>query len=615
MKIVRTLIALALVAAAGGWAYYTNVASVKPAMDMSARVTGSASAFPVTVAAVERGPVRGGVVYTGSVAAYTEEDVYPRVTGRIVEMPVYPGDSVKEGQVVARLDDVELTSRVREADAAAVSARANRAQTEADATAARHGVVQVERELAVAQADLVGARHGAVQTEKELAMVEAEAAYQQSLAAREERLFGSGAVSRQDVENARSMAAAARARVQAAQAKAEQAKSTVTAAQARLDATEAKLEQVRAMEASARWRLDVANALVTQGQAQVKTAQVVHDYVNLRATTSGYVVKRLVAPGVLVQPGMPVLKIVQVDRVRLQANVGEKDLAGIRVGSPVTVIPVGSAGQPFTVRVTSIFPFVDPGARTAVVEAVVENAGRRLLPGQYMQMQFVTGERPDALSAPREAVVRLGGGASVWVVAGDRAERREVTTGVENAERVEILTGLREGERVVLRGQDGLYAGARVSDVATATPAAGHAGHSAAGTPPSVPASPPAQPAAPAPSGHGGHAVEKDLAQAPPAGKPQVALSASTVKLSSGSGKVRVEVKDASSQPMSGATVEVRASMTGMNTPKVSARPTADPGVYEATLNFGMAGAWTVEVTATAPQGTTASAKFKVEAK
>ena len=122
MRTVRIVISLALVVAAGSWAYYANVASVKPAMDMSARVTGSASAFPVTLAAVERGAVRGGVVYTGSVAAYTEEDVYPRVTGRIVEMTVYPGDPVKAGQVVARLDDLELTSRVREAEAATASA-------------------------------------------------------------------------------------------------------------------------------------------------------------------------------------------------------------------------------------------------------------------------------------------------------------------------------------------------------------------------------------------------------------------------------------------------------------------------------------------------------------
>jgi hypothetical protein len=74
----------------------------------------------------------------------------------------------------------------------------------------------------------------------------------------------------------------------------------------------------------------------------------------------------------------------------------------------------------------------------------------------------------------------MGGGASVWVVAGEQVERREVATGVENAERVEILSGLREGEQVVRRGQEGLYAGARVADAAAGpAPAAGHSEASA----------------------------------------------------------------------------------------------------------------------------------------
>ena len=421
MTWVRNVLALLVVVAAGSWAYYTNVVASR-AMDMSARVTGAASAFPVTLATVEQGAVRGTVVYTGSVAAYNEEDVYARVTGRILEMSVYPGDAVKAGQVVARLDDLELTSRVHEADAAAASAHANRAQMDADLAAARYGITQAEKELATA---------------------EAEAGYQQSVAARDERLLSKGAVSQQEADNTRALAAAAQARVGAARA---------------------RIEQAKALETSAQRKLEAADAIVLQGQAQAKTAQVVRDYVNIRVTTAGNVVKRLVAPGVLVQPGTPVLKIVQVDKVRLQANVGEQDLAGIRVGSPVTVLLAGNAGEPFTAKVSSISPFVDPGARTAVVEAVVPNPGRRLLPGQYVQMQFVTGEQRNALSVPREAVARSGDSASVWVVANDRVERRQVTTGLESQDRVEIVAGLDAGERVVRRGHEGLYAGARVAD-------------------------------------------------------------------------------------------------------------------------------------------------------
>jgi HlyD family secretion protein len=423
---VLKLVVLVALVAAGVWAYRANVSTGRPAMDMTMRVSSGDTPFPVTLAPVVRSAMTGTVIYTGSVAPFNEEDIFSRVTGRIVEMPVYPGDAVRAGQVVARLDDVELTSRVREAEATASTAQASRAQMEADVVAAGHGIVQMERELA---------------------MVEAELAYASGVRGRSERLVASGAISRQEYENDRSMAQALEAKREAAQA---------------------KLEQARAMEISARRKVDAARSMVAQGRAAERTAQIVRDYVNIVAPTSGYVVKRLVAPGVLVQPGLPILKIAQLDRVRLQANVGEKDIAAIRVGSPVTVTTTG--GQTFMARVTSVFPFVDQGPRTAVVEAILDNRDRRLLPGQYVTMQLVIGERADAVTVPRGAVARLGGVAKVWVVSDDRAVPREVTTGLEGTENVEIVRGLTGGERVVARGHEGLYAGARVTDTTATAP-------------------------------------------------------------------------------------------------------------------------------------------------
>ena len=55
--------------------------------------------------------------------------------------------------------------------------------------------------------------------------------------------------------------------------------------------------------------------------------------------------------------------------------------------------------------------------------------------------------------------------------------------------------------------------------------------------------------------------------------------------------------------------------MQGMPGPNVAARPGKDPGVYEATVNLSMAGAWTVEVNAMSPGGGTTSSKFRLEAK
>lgn len=428
--LVMKIVAVLLVVGAGVWAYRANTRADRPAMNMNMRVASGDTPFPVTLVAAEQSRISGAVTYTGTVAPFNEEDIYPRVTGRIVEMPVYPGDQVRAGQIVARLDDVELTSRAREAQAMRATAEATKAQMEAEVIAARQGVVQAE---------------------KELGSVEAELTYARSVAARSERLVRSGAISQQEHENDRSLAASLEAKREAARA---------------------KIEQARAMETSARKKLEAAESTIAQAGAAARTAEIVREYVTIVAPSSGYVVKRLVAPGVLVQPGTPILKLTQIDRVRLQANVGEKDLASIKVGAPLTVSTTTVAQPPLTARVTAVFPFVDAGARTAVVEAIVDNAGRRWLPGQYVTMQFSTGDRADAVTVPRSAVARLGGKATVWVVKDDRAEPRLVTIGLENPERMEVTQDLGAGERVVARGHEALYAGARVADVTRARPAA-----------------------------------------------------------------------------------------------------------------------------------------------
>ena len=395
------LLMLALLVAAGAWALYANLRPARPAMDMSMRVTSGSTPFPVTLAPVERGAVAGTVVYTGSVAPFNEEDIYPRVTGRIVEMLVYPGDAVRPGQVLARLDSVELSSKVQEAEAGLAAGRANRAQAE-----------------------------------QELAAVVAEAGYARAVADRTARLFAVGAVARQELENDSAQAVAAEAKVDAARAK-----------------------------------LEAMTSMLAQSDAALRTATVVRDYVNIAASTSGYVVKRLVAPGVLVQPGVAILKIAQIDKVRLQANVGEKDVASIRVGSTVRVTTVAASRPPTVAKVTSVFPFVDQGPRTAVVEALVDNTPRRFLPGQYVMMQFVVGDRREALTVPVSAVVRMGGKVTAWVAKDGRAEPRAVVTGLQDAERVEIVEGLMGDDRVIVRGHEGLYAGARINDAASPGPA------------------------------------------------------------------------------------------------------------------------------------------------
>lgn len=84
------------------------------------------------------------------------------------------------------------------------------------------------------------------------------------------------------------------------------------------------------------------------------------------------------------------------------------------MGSPVSVTLAGVGGAPISARVTSVSPFVDAGARTAVLEAIIDNRDRKLLAGQYVMMQFTMGDRPNAVNVPRGAVARLGPTSTAW---------------------------------------------------------------------------------------------------------------------------------------------------------------------------------------------------------
>jgi autotransporter-associated beta strand protein len=159
-----------------------------------------------------------------------------------------------------------------------------------------------------------------------------------------------------------------------------------------------------------------------------------------------------------------------------------------------------------------------------------------------------------------------------------------------------ILAGLQAGETVIVSGHENLYQGATV--VAGGLLAAA---------------------AAPEMKDMPGHGAETKLAQAPAAGREggdlRINLSPVPASPRVGDTRLRIEVKDAAGAPVPGAKVEVSAGMTGMAGPKVAARPAKEAGMYEATVNLGMAGAWTVDVVVTRPQGGTATAKFNLEAK
>src|SRR5579872_980076 len=220
-------------------------------------------AVPAAVMAARREPIAATVSYTGTAVPFVDQEVTPRVTGSIVWMPLYPGDRVSRGQVVARLDTSELGSRVNEqaanvtmaehetaiarmqaqqarnaaaqAQAQVGEARDDVANAKSDLSAARQDVTAAEAERTSTQADLESAQTGMEDAQAQFAAAQADQQYWQAQIKRSAALVKSGAISQQEYEQDRSQAANADAKVRQAQARLQQVNAGIRATQSRLD--------------------------------------------------------------------------------------------------------------------------------------------------------------------------------------------------------------------------------------------------------------------------------------------------------------------------------------------------------------------------------------------
>lgn len=480
---VAGLTAVVLTLAGTGWAvrhYHTpgqiDLLSAQ-AMDMSA-MRPPTGAAPVALASARRGALASTVTYTGTVAAYNEQALSSRITGTLVSLPVYPGDSVRAGQTVAQLDTSEVGPQ-----AASAAASARQAQIGADVAVLTHrlhhqaALDQAQAELEAAEQGVPNARAEADADQSAIADAQAgvtgaqaTADYWKTEIVRERQLADAGAVSRQEYQNELSQAQAAAAAAGAAQAKVREAKATAQAARDKIAVAQRQAGAARAGVRMARADMLVADGQTAQAQAGADAAKAAAGaaaaqagYSRIAAPFSGLVTARPVAPGTLVQPGTTILKIAQINRVRVQANVAAEDLAGIHIGSPVQITVQGNSVRAFAAHITSVFPSANAETRTAVVEAVVPNPGDRLLPGAFVTMQIATETVKDRLLVPSSSVVSLGGGSAVWTAAGGTAHQVSVRAGASDGAWTAVASGaLSAGVPVVTHGQAGLTDGAAV---------------------------------------------------------------------------------------------------------------------------------------------------------
>jgi membrane fusion protein, multidrug efflux system len=220
-----------------------------------------------------------------------------------------------------------------------------------------------------------------------------------------------------------------------------------------LDDTEARYQAAVA-------QLDLARAQNTQSSARLDELRINLANTIIASPVNGFVARRAVDPGAFVGQNAPVVDVVDISRVRLVANVVEKDLDQMQTGDTTQVEVDAFPGEMFMGRIARVAPVLDPATRTAPIEIEIPNPGYRLKPGMYARVTVTTDERKEALVVPANSVVDTGGRRGVFLaVENDTVSFRPVTVGIEDNTQIEILNGLSDGDRVVTTGAAGLRDG------------------------------------------------------------------------------------------------------------------------------------------------------------
>lgn len=242
-------------------------------------------------------------------------------------------------------------------------------------------------------------------------------------------------------------------------------KAQVDRAQADRDLAQQALTRTRALladKAAAPADVERAEAQMRSTQAGLDLLQLRLDRTVVRAPFTGVAGQRLASLGDYVNNSTRLITLQTVHPQRAAFQVPERYADRLKIGQRVLFRVAALAGRDFTGTVDFVDPRVQLPSRTITVKAVVPNPRRELAAGMFIEARLETATRSSALVIPEDAVSPVAGAMYVWVVEGDKAQRREVELGVRTPGYVEIQKGLNLGEQVVVGGTDRLQPGATV---------------------------------------------------------------------------------------------------------------------------------------------------------
>ena len=340
-----------------GHRVYSNISASNERANRASR----AQAIAVDIAAVERRNITPVFSYSANIEPGWSANISSKVDGRIKELYVDKGDVIRPGAVIAVLDTEELSALARQAEGALLQARA--------------GMVQAEHNLR-----------------------------------RSEQLFQIGAVSAQDIDNART---------------------SYQIAEGMLKSSQGNLAHLQT-------RLNNANIISPQG---------------------GVVTQRHLQSGFYVKVGEPIVTVADINNLLARATVGEAQIAQINIGNEVTVVVNALGRREFSGIVTRISPTAQMPSRTFIAEVSVTDPEGVLRAGMSAAVVAPGLEKHNVLVMPDTAIVMREDMQTAYVVVDNQARQRTLKLGFVGGGWAEVLEGLTDEDRVVSSGQNKLRDG------------------------------------------------------------------------------------------------------------------------------------------------------------
>ncbi len=206
--------------------------------------------------------------------------------------------------------------------------------------------------------------------------------------------------------------------------------------------------QMASRDASAQVKL--AAAQVEQSRQALAVAEKHLNDCRIVAPIAGEVERKFFNPGTWVDGNALLYRLVDNQRLELQAYVASSDLAQVRKGQEVRFGVTAFPGEEFEAAILTLSAAVDSQNRSVLLRATVPNPSGKLRAGLFAKGAVITGTKPAALVIPVGALWRRTGQSPfVFVVDGNRARRREVETGIEQSQGIEITRGLNPGDLVI----------------------------------------------------------------------------------------------------------------------------------------------------------------------